>query len=296
VFKITSKGILTTLYSFCGNGCLGGRGPAGALVQGPDGNFYGTTLAGGSPADWGTAFKITPRGALTTLHAFCVITCTDGARPEGLTLGTDGNFYGITATGGADQYGTAFKITSGGTLTTLYDFCSQPGCSDGQQPISTVVEGTDGNFYGTASNGGTYGLGTIYAITSDGMLTTLHSFQGKYNGAFPLASLVQATSGIFYGTTSQGGKGGSIYSLSVGLGPFVETLPTSGVVGQTIKILGQGFTGTTHVSFNGTSASYTVVSDTYLKAHVPTGAMTGWVKVVTPGGTLTSNKPFVVKP
>src|SRR5260370_12918270 len=159
-------------------------------------------------------------------QALWFITCTDGARTEGLTLGTDGNFYGITATGGADQYGTAFKITSGGTLTTLYDFCSQPGCSDGQQPISTVVEGTDGNFYGTASNGGTYGLGTIYAITSDGTLTTLQSFQGKYNGAFPLASLGQATSGIFYGTTYPDGKGGSIYSFSVVLRPFMTTLTT----------------------------------------------------------------------
>src|SRR5260370_24827329 len=132
VLKITSKGILTTLYSFCGNGCLGGRGPAGALVQGPDGNFYGTTLAGGSPADGGTAFKITPRGALTTLHAFCVITCTDGARPEGLTLGTDGNFYGITATGGAVHKGTAFQKKPRGRPTNVYRLLSQPTCCGGQ--------------------------------------------------------------------------------------------------------------------------------------------------------------------
>jgi len=239
-----------------------------------------------------------PPGALSPrCTLFCVTTCTDGATPKGLTLGTDGNFYGITASGGANQYGTAFKITSNGTLTTLYDFCSQPGCSDGIQPVGTLVEGTDGNFYGTASNGGTYGFGTIYIMTSGGALTTLHSFRDKYSGAFPYAPLVQATSGIFYGTTSQGGKGGSIFSLAVGLGPFVETVQASGKVGQTITILGQGFTGTTKVSFNGTSStSYTVVSDTYLKATIPIGATTGPITVVTPGGTLTSNKPFVVKP
>ncbi len=296
LFKITPAGKLKTLYSFCAlKDCLDGSAPAGALVQDADGNFYGVTFGGGGVEDWGTAFKITSTGALTSLHVFCASTCTDGASPEGLALGTDGNLYGITASGGTNG-GTAFKMTTDGTLTTLYNFCTQPGCTDGQLPNSTVVEGTDGNFYGTAPDGGAYGLGIVYALTPSGGLTTLHSFQGKYSGAFPLAPVVQATSGIFYGATSQGGKGGSIFSLAIGLGPFVETVQSSAKVGKTVMILGQGFIDTTSVSFNGVSAKYTVVSETYLTAKVPKGATSGLITVATSGGILQSNKPFIVVP
>jgi len=344
VFRITPAGRLTTLYSFCARAdCADGSEPYASLVQGTDRNFYGTTYSGGTHAK-GTVFKITPTGELTTLHSFCSLpNCADGINwiNAGLVQGNDGSFYGTTNGGGAHAGGTIFKITSSGKLTTLYSFCTQAGCADGDGPQAGLVQATDGNFYGTTAGGGATNLGTFFRITPGGTLTTLHSFctqqgcpdgyspqtvpvqgtDGNFygttnfeifsitpggtltvlhnaGGTSPNNALVQATNGVFYSTTQQGGTKaiGSAYSLSVGLGPFVETLPTSGVVGQTIKILGQGFTGTTHVSFNGTSASYTVVSDTYLKAHVPTGAMTGWVKVVTPGGTLTSNKPFVVKP
>jgi hypothetical protein len=101
---------------------------------------------------------------------------------------------------------------------------------------------------------------------------------------------------LFYGATFKyGGKRGTIYSLAVGLSSFVETVQPSGQVGQTIMILGQGFTGTTGVSFNGTAASFNVMSDTFLKAVVPSGATSGSISVTTPGGTLISNKPFVVR-
>ena len=136
-------------------------------------------------------------------------------------------------------------------------------------------------------------------MTPSGTLTTLH-VNSRANGYPIYEALLQATDGNFYGAASQGGLtkpfDGTFFKLAVGLHPFVQTVPTTSKVGQTIQILGQGLTGTTGVFFNGSSASYTVVSDTYLKASVPNGATSGFVTVATPGGTLTSNTKFVIAP
>jgi uncharacterized repeat protein (TIGR03803 family) len=295
VFKITAGGTLTTLYSFSFTGG-GGDGPTGGLVQGTDGNFYGTTMSGGT-IGVGTVFKMTPAGTLTTLHSF---DGTDGAYPfAGLIQATDGNFYGTTFQGGTHSGvtigGTVFKITSAGTLTTLHSFCSQTGCTDGSYPYARLVQGTDANFYGTTAEGGTDG--TVFKITPGGILTTLHRFDFT-DGAGPLGGLLQATNGDFYGTTPTGGAqgDGTVFSLSVGLGPFVETRPTSGKVGAAVKILGNNLTGATSVTFNGRLAVFTVVSSTEIKTSVPIGATTGKVKVTTPKGMLTSNVKFRVTP
>jgi uncharacterized repeat protein (TIGR03803 family) len=308
VFKVTPEGALTTLYNFCTQtGCTDGSQPIAGLILATDGNFYGTTQAGGANSD-GTIFKITPEGVLTTLYSFCAQpNCTDGEVPVGgLIQSADGNLYGTTVGGGATSCsgacGTIFKITPAGELTTLYSFCEQKNCTDGIAPVSALVQGTDGNFYGTTLNGGGAGrLGTIFKMTSQGKLTTLYRFCTEPNcadGAYPYAGLFQATNGVFYGTTYAHGAGndGTIFSLSVGLGPFVETLPVSGAVGKTISILSQGLTGTTAVSFNGIAASFSVISDTYLTATVPSGATTGLVTVTTPSATLKSNQKFRVVP
>ena len=222
VFKITPQGTLTTLYSFCAQAnCADGSQPYAGLVQASDGNFYGTTLEGGSnngcslgSGSCGTVFKITPGGALTTLHSFCSQpNCTDGGNPyAGLVQGSDGNFYGTTFERGANGSGTVFKITPAGTLTTLYSFCAQTNCADGSIPYAGLVQGTDGNFYGTTTQGaGTYGNGgTVFKISpqSPYTLTTLYSFCSQPNctdGDDPIAGLVQASDGNFYGTTQQGG-------------------------------------------------------------------------------------------
>jgi uncharacterized repeat protein (TIGR03803 family) len=284
----------TTLANFNGTN---GVSPAAALVQGTDGNFYGTTSRGGA-GNGGTVFKITSGGTLTTLHSFAG--ATDGAFPvAALVQGTDGNFYGTTSRGGAGNSGTVFKITSGGNLTTLYSFCSQGGnlCTDGISPVAALVQGTDGNFYGTTSSGGAGNGGTVFKITSGGTLTTLHSFAGATDGVSPVAALVQGTDGNFYGTTSGGGagNGGTVFSLSVGLAPFVETIPSSGQVGAAVIILGTNLTGATGVSFNGTAATFTVVSSSEIQTTVPAGATTGIVQVTTPSGTLNSNVAFQVR-
>ncbi len=212
VFEITTVGQLTTLHSFCSlSGCTDGFEPYAALVQGTDGNFYGTTLFGGAN-DEGTVFKITPGGTLTTLYSFCSQSgCSDGEAPyAGLIQGTDGNFYGTTFYGGASFGGTVFKITPSGTLTTLDSFCTQSACTEGLEPLAGLVQGTDGNFYGTTAFGGTNGEGTVFKITPSGTLTTLYSFcsqSGCTDGIQPEAGLVQA-GGNFYGTTYFAGPNG----------------------------------------------------------------------------------------
>lgn len=300
VFEITATGKLTVLYSFCAQpNCADGTYPRGALVQATDGNFYGT--AGGGGLGYGTVFKITPAGTLTTLHSFDV---TDGDGPwGGLVQATNGNFYGTTQQGGSHGFGTVFEITPARILTTLHSF----DATDGEYPEAALVQSTDGNFYGTTYQGGTSsdcsgGCGTAFKITAGGKLTTLHSFDGTDGSA--LYGLVQATNGSFYGTTFEGGVSsicpyglgcGTVFSLGLGLKPFVEALPTVGKIGAAIKILGNNLTGATIVTFNSTPATFTVISATEIATTVPASATTGPVQVVTPSGTLTCNVNFRVE-
>jgi uncharacterized repeat protein (TIGR03803 family) len=218
VFKITPAGTLTTLYSFCSkSGCPHGFQPLAALLQSKDGTFYGTTAGGGRSGNrdlgCGTVFKITLAGVLTTLHSF---DNNDGANPSaGLVQARDGNLYGTTEYGGANNGGTVFKITPEGRLTTLYSFCSHSDCSDGYLPLAVLVQARDGNFYGTTLIGGASGDGTVFKITPRGALTTLHSFDYS-DGVALYAGLVQASDGNLYGTTQAGGASGvgTIFKIS----------------------------------------------------------------------------------
>ncbi len=219
--------ILTTLYNFCSQpNCSDGSDPTAALVQAKDGNFYGTTFSGGANSNctWGcgTVFKITAGGTLTTLYSF---SGPDGEYPyAGLVQASDGNFYGTASWGGGggncseppsySGCGTVFKITPGGMLTTLYTFAGP----DGANPYGGLVQGSDGNFYGTTYGGGCQsdGCGTVFKITPSGALTTLYSFCSQSScadGGVPNAGLVQAADGNFYGTTTAGWVSGRRYSL-----------------------------------------------------------------------------------
>src|ERR1039457_5985715 len=188
IFKITPGGTLTSLYNFCSqSGCTDGQYPDAGLVQAANGDLYGTTQGGGAQFGRGTIFKITPGGTLPPLYDFCSqggTSCPDGAYAAGgLGQAAKGNVDGTTESGGrAYGPGTVCKITPGGTLTTLYRFCSQSGCPDGSDPVAGLVQAANGDFYGTTARGGANEHGTIFKITPSGTLTTLYSFcsQGVY--------------------------------------------------------------------------------------------------------------------
>jgi len=197
----------SALHSFVG---ADGETPHG-LIEGIDGNFYGTT-SGGGVAGYGTFFMITPSGSLTTLHSFS--NGADGAYPAAiLALGPGGSFYGTTAGStsingaatGPCPYGTVFKVTPSGSVTTLYSFQS---AGDGEDPLNGVILGTDGNYYGTTECAPySYDAGTVFKITPSGALKTLYTFDGGTDGYFP-SGLVQGPNGCFYGTTHDGGARG----------------------------------------------------------------------------------------
>jgi|HubBroStandDraft_6_1064221.scaffolds.fasta_scaffold140655_2 uncharacterized repeat protein (TIGR03803 family) len=219
VFQITTAGRLTTLHSFCSTtGCADGEYSYAVLVQGADGNFYGTTYLGGSKDD-GTVFKMTPSGVLTTLHGFGG---ADGSQPlAGLAAGSDGNFYGTTNLGGSHNSGSVFKITPSGQFTTLHSFCSKTACADGQNSYAGLIQATDGNLYGTTLGGGSHGHGTVFKITEGGTFSTLYSFclqSGCPDGEFPQTGLVQASNGNLYGATILGGaySSGTIFEITLG--------------------------------------------------------------------------------
>ncbi|MCU1303856.1 MAG: hypothetical protein JWQ87_4140 [Candidatus Sulfotelmatobacter sp.] len=322
IFEITPAGLLTTIYNFCSlPNCNDGQFPSG-LALGSDGNFYGTTMFNGARLSFGSVFGITPAGKLIMLRRFCSEShCTDGANPlAGLVQGRNRNFYGTTQAGGANETsclqgcGTVFKITPSGQLTTLYNFCSQADCFDGEVPMGTLVLANNGDLYGTTEAGGVNsqcplgGCGTAFKITPAGQLTTLYSFCSQTDcsdGDMPFAGLVLATNGNLYGTTRYGGTDsectaspftgcGTVFALSRAVKPFVQTLPGFGTVGAEVGILGNRLTVATSVTFNGTSATFTVKSPTLIFTNVPTGATTGYVTVTTTNGTLTSNVPFRV--
>jgi uncharacterized repeat protein (TIGR03803 family) len=235
IYRVTTSGVQTTLYTFSGSD---GALPEAALVQAANGTLYGTTVQGGAN-NAGTVFSVTTSGTLATLHSF---SGTDGAWPQAaLTLGTDGNFYGTTLAGGASNAGTVFRITPAGTLTTLYTFSG--GASDGFAP-NGLIQGSDGNFYGTTTGGGANAnacpmlpsgacnggnsVGTVFEITPAATFSTLYAFSIA-DGQNPSGALVQGSNGAFYGTTAAGGLNnvGTVFEFGPAIG-----VPPSGLTGS----------------------------------------------------------------
>jgi uncharacterized repeat protein (TIGR03803 family) len=278
-YKITPAGIFTSLGAIPGNSYA-------PLFLGADGNFYGTTTNGGKNG-LGTVFRMAPRGTVSIVYSF---DGTHGSDPIASVIqATDGNFYGTASHGGSLIGGVVFKLTPAGSVTVLHNF-DPNNLYDGYVPTAALVQATDGNFYGAASQGGAEVRGLLFEVTSGGVYSVIYYLSGF--DTEPESSLMQHTNGKIYSSLPTG----SILSLDLGLAPFVKTLPISGKVGKTVGILGEGFTGATSVKFNGTEAVFAVVSDTYISASVPAAATSGSVTVVTPGGTLTSNSVFRVTP
>ncbi len=286
-YKIAQSGAFTSLAS------LPGASQPSPLLQATDGNLYGTTANGGK-SDHGTVFKMTPDGTVTVIFNFDARVPGDLAT---LMQGSDGNFYGTTYGGGDNKFGTVFKSTPTGAVTVLHNFSDPNYPNDGAYPVAELLQASDGNFYGATAEGGSKGYGIIFEITSFGGYSILYNFDLP-TGSQPSATPMQHTNGKIYGLAYGGGTKslGVAYSFDLGLPPFARLLPVIGKAGETVEILGQGFTGTTAVSFNGAAATFNVVSDTYLTATVPSGATSGVVSVTTPGGVLNSNQAFQVKP
>ena len=214
----------TTLYSFTGGN--DGAEPNSALLQGADGNFYGTTGVGGEYGA-GTVYQITPAGVFTNLFSFAGGSEILGASFAGLVQDrygclygtTYGNGYGATYFGNSNIVnGSVFKMTTNGVLIWSVLFSG----TNGSHPRGGLIQGADGNFYGTTEYGGTNlnnyigngydGCGTVFKITPDGVLTSLYSFGAITNshgwpsdGCNPYAALAAGADGNFYGTTYLGG-------------------------------------------------------------------------------------------
>jgi uncharacterized repeat protein (TIGR03803 family) len=209
VFTLSAQGKLTTLYRFCSKAnCVDGVQPV-SVVFDAGGVLFGTAAGGGSHGG-GIAFTLGSGGVLHVLHNFCSAdNCTDGVTPGPMIRGKDGNFYGTTAAGGTHQSGTVFRMTPTGVLTTLYSLCLQKQCSDGEQPIGLLTQGTDGNFYGATVLGGVNRAGTVFRMTPTGAWDVLYAFCNQAycdDGSTPQDGLIEAKDGSFYGTASAGGR------------------------------------------------------------------------------------------
>jgi uncharacterized repeat protein (TIGR03803 family) len=288
IYKITPTGIFTSLHDFVGTD---GRNPNAGLTLANDGNFYGVTERGGANGD-GTIFRITPSGTFTSLYSF------DGPHnfdpSSALTLGDYGELYGLTQNGGANSNGgIAFKISTAGVFTSLGSLTE---AGSGLDPLAALVLSPTGEFYGATSVGGANDGGSIFSLSTKGVVTNLFSFNEEVTGG-ECYGMTQSTNGILYGTTETGGSAtgsGVIFALAVGQTPFVAFQFAFGSVGQTVQILGQDFTGATAVNFTGGPATFQVISNTLIKATVPADAVTGRVTVTTQKGVLTSNRSFSI--
>jgi uncharacterized repeat protein (TIGR03803 family) len=287
-YKITKAGVFTALATM----------PAqsyGALLLGTDGKFYGTTIYGGT-FNAGTAFSITTAGVLKTLWNF---TSATGTNPlAGLIQGTDGNFYGAASGGGTLGGGVVFKLTSGGAYTDLFNFDSTSS-ANGKFPDGALVQGSDGFLYGATSGGGSGSAGVLFKIKTNGTsFSVLHNFDTTHGGS-PESALFLHTNGKIYGMTQNGGahSQGVFYSLDNSLKAFASPVViSSGKVGASVGVLGQGFNTATGVLFGTGAGTFTITNDTFLTAKVATGDTTGVITVEEPGGNLLSPLKFKVVP
>ena len=249
-----------------------GAGPMSELTLGPDGNLYGLTSEGGA-FNHGTVFKLTPAGAVTVLHSFAG-SPSDGAKPmgAGLTVGADGNFYGVTAFGGTAGNGTFFKLTPSGVHTVLYSFAG--GANDAGLPMGTLKQASDGNFYGTSFEGGPAGIGTVFKITPAGVATVLHAFAGTpTDGAYPSGSLNLGTDGNFYALTQGGAAstGAVIKITPAGATSVLYSFANDGIDG--VGPNGTLVTGRDGNFYGTTSGGGTAHSGTFFKID-PAGVKT----------------------
>jgi uncharacterized repeat protein (TIGR03803 family) len=287
--RVSPTGVVKVLHSFS----AAEGTPTGPVIQASDGNFYGTTTQGTTNDN---LYRITRTGALTIVHKFPV-----ASLPANGLLQANGQLYGVTQIGSnPNGFGELFRTTLAGALTTIHTFTNG---LDGGVPQTGLTKASDGNIYGTTSQGGSAGGGTIFQVTPADAFTTVHNFI-LADGIDPETSspgLVQGSDGKLYGATTSGGasNGGTVYSYDLSLPmprPGISKFsPASGPVGTAVTITGSNFLGATSVTFNGTAATFTVIGDNYISTTVPAGATTGPIAVTTPAGKATSSGSFTVQ-
>ncbi len=179
-FRVTTGGKFTQLHGFCAQtNCTDGQIPNG-LFLGFDGNFYGTTAYGGQ-SNQGVFFRVSASGEYKVLHSICLLTnCQDGNFPLSPIQGLDGNFYGVTASGGQGP-GVIYKLTPDGTYEVIHEFCDNAGCPAGGL-VRPLVRDPKGNIFGMTSAGGSYGCGEVYELTAEQQFKVLHSFRLNFDG------------------------------------------------------------------------------------------------------------------
>ena len=282
-----SSGATSTLYQF---DSLHALQVQFALVQGSDGYLYGVAELGGANG-LGSVFKVSTSGELVFCHSFTGK--ENGANPFGpLIEASDGLFYGMTNSGGVKGYGTIFKMDREGHISTFFRFKPPTAV----YPLGGLMQGSDGYLYGALWENTLPNLGSLFRISLSGQYQQLYNFTATV-GESAVTALLQHTNGAFYGSAEYGGEFGygTIYTLDMHLPPFITFVRRNGKVGQSAQILGQGLKGATAVTFNGIPAtSFSVETDTFMTAVVPSGATTGPVVVTTATGTLTSNVNFQI--
>jgi uncharacterized repeat protein (TIGR03803 family) len=296
VFKLSLGGSLSTV-------ARGMNGPTdGPLVQASDGNFYGSTYAETS-TDAGQVYRVTPSGEFTVLYTFPPGEGSYG----GLTQASNGLLYGTWVERVAEcpnPGGGVFALSLAGSYQSVLQFA---GCYPGGSPLGPeagLLEASNGLLYGSTLALGTYGFGSIFAVSPQGTSFQKIAEFDFSNGADPATegpALTQGSDGSLYGTTAGGGagQGGTVFQLNLGLTPPLPRIrlaqPSSGAVGTTIRLTGNYLLNLTGVSFNGTPATFTPINVNYAETVVPAGATTGPITVTTMNGSITTKSSFTVK-
>ena len=289
-------GSYTQLYAFSG---ADGSGPTGTLIQGADGNFYGTTqgsfsqtVSTADAATNGTVFSMTPSGVVTTLHIFDG--SKEGTHPAAaLVQMPDGNLYGTTSGGFGGSGVTVFRLaTNGSGFTTLIGGRPQTGTNN-----AWLTRGSDGLLYVTLRQDGTVNYGSVFSLTTDGAATALYSFKGQPDGEFPSGPLIQAADGKFYGCTGGGGGGrGTVYSITPdGTYTQVYALAASGYEGTGPNSLVQAGDGNFYATCQqGGDPSYPSAGTAF--RLTPAGVFTKLIDLGASSYVVDSVSSFVVGP
>ncbi len=294
IYRITTAGVYKSLYTMSG-----GNSVPSVLTAGSDGNFYGTLGDAAGFGNVGGVFRISTGGAFKLLYGF--VSSTGVYYPDNPVIrATNGKLYGTTFfPSGTGGNGTIYDLTTGGVVTDLYNWTSGTNLDGG---VNSLLQASNGNFYGSSPGGASGNMGGLFELTSAGAYSSFLFTQQSVTGSQPSTPLMQHTNGIVFGTNSTGGTfpaDGTFFSLNIGAPQFISLVTPvyAGKEATQVGILGQGFSSSSVVRFGGTAATTTTLTgSTFILATVPTGALTGKVTVTTGSTTLSTTSIYKITP